>query len=268
MKAAAFEYVRARSVTEAATLLADRGGTSRLIAGGQSLGPMLNLRLARPAWVIDVRHASGLREVAADSATATIGAGFTHAEIEDRAIEDFTNGLLPHVARGIAYRAVRNRGTIGGSLAHADPAADWIATMAALGATVVAHGADGERRLPAETFMHSAYATALGDDEVLTAIEIPRFAPTTAWAYEKINRKTGEFAKAIGIAILDRSRGLARLLVGAVEGAPVLLPDAAADLLAGAPLDLGAEIARRLPGLAAVDRHLHAVAIGRAVARL
>ena len=143
MKPAAFDYKRARTLPEAAEFLAAGNGDAKILAGGQSLAPMLNLRLARPHILIDIKRAEGLRELAGDDKVMSIGAGWTHAEIEDGAFEDPTRGLLPYVARGIAYRAVRNRGTIGGSLSHADPAADWISTMAALGATLVAQGADG-----------------------------------------------------------------------------------------------------------------------------
>ena len=122
---------------------------ARLLAGGQSLGPMLNLRLARPTRLIDIKRTPGLRALEADPRRLRLGACWTHAEIEDGTIEDPTNGLLPHVARGIAYRAVRNRGTIGGSLAHADPAADWLTTLAALGAAIIVQGTGGARTCPA-----------------------------------------------------------------------------------------------------------------------
>jgi aerobic carbon-monoxide dehydrogenase medium subunit len=125
MKPAPLDYVRPRSLEEAVAVLSDDSANAKIFAGGQSLGPMLNLRLARPGRLVDIRHLSELRAVHADSKFFSIGSTLTHAEIEDGAIEDFTRGLLPFVARGIAYRAVRNRGTIGGSLAHADPAADW-----------------------------------------------------------------------------------------------------------------------------------------------
>ena len=159
VKAAAFDYVQARSIAEAVALLA--AGDARVLAGGQSLGPMLNLRLARPGRLVDVKRAAGLREVAADDAVVSLGAGWTHAEIEDGAVEDPTRGLLRQVAQGIAYRAVRNRGTIGGSLAHADPAADWVSTIVALGGAVVAEGPGGRRRIAAEGFIRGAFATAL-----------------------------------------------------------------------------------------------------------
>jgi aerobic carbon-monoxide dehydrogenase medium subunit len=294
MKAAVFEYRRARSVEEAAALLAEGGGNTRLLAGGQSLGPMLNLRLARPARLVDIKRAEGLRDVAADDALFSIGAAFTHAEIEDGTIEDPTGGLLRRIASGIAYRAIRNRGTLGGSLAHADPAAEWVSAMAALGAVIVAYGAGGRlRRLPADRFLRGAFATALAEDEVLTAVEVPRPSRQARFGYYKLCRKVGEFAKAIGIAVLDPDRGIARVLAGAVDGAPVLLPITAARLRDAGPhaaartvadeIDLqpspspcgrgpggGGRGAGRilLPHLTAAERALRATAVCRAIMQL
>jgi carbon-monoxide dehydrogenase medium subunit len=270
MKPAAFDYARPSDWPAAIALLA---GGGRPIGGGQSLGPMLNLRLARPARLIDVKRAAGLRAYAADARIAAVGAGFTHAEIEDGAIEDPTQGLLRHVARGIGYRAVRNRGTLGGSLAHADPAADWVSTMAALDAAILATGPGGtERRIAAAGFVAGAFTTALGPDELLTAVEIPRLSPGARWGYHKVCRKTGEFATAIGVALLDAGRGVARLLAGATEGAPVLLPEAARLLLESGPAAaaeaVAAEIATLLPHRDLPAQRLHAVAVKRAIAML
>jgi aerobic carbon-monoxide dehydrogenase medium subunit len=201
MKPAAFEY----STDQALLGRPD----AKPLAGGQSLGPMLNLRLARPAILVDVKHLRGVTEHAD---WVRLGAATTHANIEDGSVPDPTGGLLRHVARGIAYRAVRQRGTLGGSLAHADPAADWPSVMAALGATIITSAG---RRLPAETFMTAPFTTALRPGEIITAIEIPRHAGP--WGHCKLNRKTGEFAHAIGIALPSR------LLVGAIEAPPLLV---------------------------------------------
>src|SRR5580698_5315672 len=189
MKPAPFAYTRAAGVDQAIELLATEPD-ARLLAGGQSLGPMLNLRLARPTRLIDIKRAPELRVLEADTRHLRLGACWTHAEIEDGTIEDPTNGLLPHVARGIAYRAVRNRGTVGGSLAHADPAADWLATMAVLGATILVQGASGARRCAATAFVQGPFATALGPADVIVAIEVPRLSPVARWGYHKVCRKT------------------------------------------------------------------------------
>jgi aerobic carbon-monoxide dehydrogenase medium subunit len=273
VKPAAFDYLRAGSVAEATALLAEGGGATRLLAGGQSLGPMLNLRLARPQRLVDLKRAPELRMLAADDTVFSLGAGWTHAEIEDGAMEDPTRGLLRHVAHGIAYRAVRNRGTIGGSLAHADPAADWVSTIVALGATVVAEGpARARRRIAAEDFVRGAFATAIADDEVLVAVEIPRLSAQARWGYHKLCRKTGEFAKAIGVAVLDPARNLSRVLAGAVEAAPVLLPATSARLRDGgvpaALATLDAEATATLAHLSAPERALRVVCVRRALLQL
>jgi carbon-monoxide dehydrogenase medium subunit len=273
MKAAAFHYLRARSVEEAAILLNEGGGNTRLLAGGQSLGPMLNLRLVRPARLVDIKRADGLRDVAADDIVFSIGAGFTHAEIEDGVVEDPTGGLLRRIAGGIAYRAIRNRGTLGGSLAHADPAAEWVSAMAALGAVIVAYGVGGRlRRLGADRFLRGAFATLLAEDDVLTAVEVPRLSRQARFGYYKLCRKAGEFAKAIGIAVLDPDRGIARVLAGALDGAPVLLPASAARLRDAGPQAaahaVADEINALLPHFVAGERALRATAVRRSLMQL
>jgi len=271
VKPAAFDYTRAESVAHAVALLQDGKGGARILAGGQSLGPMLNLRLARPARLIDVKRVAALRALAADACVLRVGAAWTHAEIEDGAVED-ASGMLRHVARGIAYRAVRNRGTLGGSLAHADPAADWVAAMAALGAAVVMQGPVGERRVPADGFVLGAFATALGEADVLTAIELPRLPADARWGFCKICRKSGEYAQAIGAAVLDTAHGLARVLCGATGGAPVLLAATAARLAQAGPQAAQAaaaeEIASRLAHVDAIGGQLLTVAARRALRQL
>ena len=129
MKPAPFDYACASSLEEAMTLLAGTDGDIRPLSGGQSMGPMLNFRLARPALLVDISRIKELTMVSEDADGVTVGAAVTHAAFEDGDIADVANGLIRHAASGIAYRAVRNRGTIGGSLAHADPAADWPSVM-------------------------------------------------------------------------------------------------------------------------------------------
>ena len=125
----------------------------KVCGGSQSLGPMLALRLAQVDRLVDLSRLDALRAWALHDDTLRIGAAVTHARIEDGELADATRGLLPFVAGGIAYRAVRNRGTIGGSLAHADPAADWVSTMCLLGATLVLAGPGGERRIDGRRFL-------------------------------------------------------------------------------------------------------------------
>ena len=219
MKPAPFEYRRADTVDQAVTLLGS-SEFSKVCGGSQSLGPMLNLRLAQVDHLIDVSRIAAMTQFKADDQALRIGAAVTHARIEDGELPDVTRGLLTRVAAGIAYRAVRNRGTIGGSLAHADPAADWVNTMHLLDATLVTLGAGGERRLRATEFFIGPFTTALAADEVIVAVEIPRFSSQARWAYRKVCRKPGEFAEAIAAVWVDPQRGVARALLGALDGMP------------------------------------------------
>src|SRR5262249_6319179 len=139
MKPTPFEYARPRDVAEAVRMLCTEQG-AKILAGGQTLGPMLNFRLARPDLLVDITHIAELAAVSQDKEAVTIGATVTHAAIEDGRAPDPTRGFLPRVARGIGYRAVRTRGTMGGSLAHADPASDWLSCLTALGAEVEVAG--------------------------------------------------------------------------------------------------------------------------------
>lgn len=273
MKPAFFDLKHARNVAEAVEILARSDGDGKVMAGGQSLGPMLNLRLARPKLLVNIRRAEGFRELAADDKVFSIGAGWTHAEIEDGMIEDPAQGLLKFVAHGIAYRAVRNRGTIGGSLAHADPAADWVSTLATLGGTIVAQSTEKQtNRYAAETFIEGAFMTKLTDNEVIVAIEVPRLSTAAKWAYYKISRKTGEFADAIGTAILDHKLGFVRVLAGATDGSPAVLSKTALRLAEAGPeaacLLVADELEEVLPKLDADARELHAVAVRRAVMQI
>jgi len=172
MKAAAFEYQKPTELSAVVSALRASNGEAKLFGGGQSLGPMLNLRLARPKKILDVSTLPALKVIEDLGAAWRIGGGVTHAMLEDRVLVGCEP--LAQVARGIAYRAIRNRGTVGGSLAHADPAADWPLTMPALGATIVIAGVSGERRVAAESFMTAAFGTALAEDEIIAAVEVPK----------------------------------------------------------------------------------------------
>lgn len=245
MKPARFDYLRPADLPAALTALRDDAGAKPL-SGGQSLGPMLNLRLARPSRLVDVAKLPELRAVEEGPDAIVYGAAITHAEFEDGAVPDATPGFLARIAKGIAYRAVRNRGTIGGSLAHADPAADWPTTLAALGARVrlarvVAHtGHEAAhtglivhptaliepRELPVEDFITGAFETALGEGEIITGVKIPRYENTAHFGYRKSCRKVGEFAEAMCAVLYDPARGVFRLAIGATEARQLVIQDA------------------------------------------
>ena len=227
MKAARFDYVRAVDAADAVRCLGAGGPQTKIIAGGQSLGPMLNLRLARPDKLVDIRRAADLAAVAATADAVVYGAGITHAAFEDRLVPDATPGWLAPIARGIAYRAVRNKGTIGGSVVHADPAADWPTVLLALGAEALTLGPAGPRAAPLADFLVGPFQVALAFDHLLTGLRLPKRGPHARWGYWKFCRKTGEFAKAAAAVLHDPDRGETRAVIGAVERTPILVPDAA-----------------------------------------
>ena len=272
MKSARFDYEKPRALAEAIGLLTAGGGMAKVIAGGQSFGPMLNLRLAQPELLVDVRGLPELAAVKEEADAVTLGACTTHAAIEDGRVPDATGGLMRFVARDIAYRAIRNRGTIGGSLAHADPAGDWVSVLMLLDATVLISGPGGERRVPASKFVTGALATALAEDEILTGVRITRFSPKARWSYYKFCRKTGEFAEAIAGFVVDPERGVARAVIGAAEGAPVVIADASA-LIGGQQGKFDQAIASKATSSAgfqpgSYEFQVHMAALKRAAQRL
>jgi len=268
MKAAAFEYARPADLAAAVQALASAPGETKPLGGGQSLGPMLNLRLARPKRLVDVSRLESLRMIEDKGVLWRFGGAVTHAAIEDAKLP----GCEPMsmVARGIAYRVIRNRGTIGGSLAHADPAADWPLALPALDATIVIGGTAGERRVPAGEFMKAAFSTALGEDELVVAVEVPKLSPGARWGYWKFCRKTGEFPEASAAVLLDPQRKLARLWIGALNGAPQSMQALAADVAQRGDLAVSEDAVSRAldlvaPDIEAAHRRLHVTAVRRAV---
>lgn len=226
MKPTAFDFVRASSLTEASHLLAESKGAARPIAGAQSLGPMLNLRLVRPRILIDITGIPELTRIEDTNETVTVGACVTTANIEDKRLPGRGLEALASIAANIAYRAVRNRGTIGGSLCHADPAADWPSALSAFGAQCLIFGTSGKREVPADAFITGAFATALAPGEMLEAIRIPRLSLRGRCGFYKICRKAGEFASAIGAVVSDRDRGQFRAVIGAGKSQPIVFKDA------------------------------------------
>jgi carbon-monoxide dehydrogenase medium subunit len=258
MKAAAFEHACPASVADAIALLAGEAD-ARVLAGGQSLGPMLNLRLAHPRLLVQVNRLKELTGVAADVDAVTIGACVTHAAIADGLTPDIGGGVLARVADGIAYRAIRNRGTIGGSLCHADPAADWATALTALDATMLLQGPDGARSLRACDFIQGAFRTALLPGEIMLAVRVPQLPADARWAYEKACRKPGDFAHAMAFVLLCGGRR--RAVIGALGARPLLLEDDDVSL-AGATHSL-----RALSGLDEVQRRMQLVVLSRALAK-
>lgn len=266
MKPAAFDYVRADSLDSAIARLTAGGALAKVIAGGQSLVPLLNLRLVQPTLLVDIRGCASLRSVHEEADAIVLGAGITHAAIEDGRVPDIGDGWLANAARRIAYRAVRNRGTLGGSLAHADPAADWLCVLLALDAEVVVAGAAGERRERLEQFVTGAFQTSLRAGEILSAVRVPKPTPRARLGRCKLSIKTGEFAKAMAVVLDDPGRSTIRAVLGAIEQTPLVFSDASG-LLEG-PCSAEALITPCLPRMSRVSLRLHAVALSRALRAL
>src|SRR3954471_3346109 len=264
-----FAYERPRHLDEAIGLLGE-GTQTKILAGGQSLGPMLNLRLVQPELVVDITALEQLKRAEKTQDCLVLGACVTHADIEDGRVPDVTNGAMRIVAAGIAYRAVRNRGTVGGSLTNADPSADWVSALAALGAEAVVRGAGGTRNVTIDNFVTGVLENALSADELLESVRVPAHSSSAQWGYYKLSRKTGEYAHAIGAVLLDRPRGVFRAVIGATERKPLVLVDARA-LFGGstdlAQFDSGAADAmlQSIGMMDALDRQIHTVALARAV---
>ncbi len=206
MKPAPFDYVRAKSVEEACAALAAPDLTVAALAGGQSLLAMLALRVAAADVLVDISRLDELRAVARTYRAVRLGAATTHAAIEDGDVPDPTGGLMRQVAAGVSYRSVRNHGTIGGSLALADPAADWPGCLLALEALVHIKGLEGERSEPVDDFLRGLYMTSLGTGEIVTGLEIPALGDDDRWGMAKVARKSGAFAESIAFAITGRTR--------------------------------------------------------------
>jgi carbon-monoxide dehydrogenase medium subunit len=219
---AAFDYVRAESVDHAVALLAQLGDEAKLLAGGHSLLPMMKLRLAFPSALVDVRRIAEASYIRVDGDEVTIGALTRHRDLVTSDVLRAEAPLLAMVASYVGDPQIRNRGTIGGSLAHADPAADLPAAVLASDAILVAHGADGRREIAAVDFFTGYFETALAEDEMLVEIRVPRTGPTGAH-YEKFSRRANDWA-IVGVATVAgrvalANMGSAPLRARAVEAA-------------------------------------------------
>jgi carbon-monoxide dehydrogenase medium subunit len=220
---------------------------------------MLNLRLAQPRLLVQVNRLPELAGVAADADAVTIGACVTHAAIADGLVPDIGHGLLPRVAEAIAYRAVRNRGTIGGSLCHADPAADWVTVLMALDASVLLQGPEGARSLRVNDFIQGAFRTAMRPGEIMQAIRVPRLPSSAHFGYEKASRKPGDFALAMAAVFL--AHGRRRAVIGALGGKPVCLQDDAVSP------NGAARVLDAISELDPVRRRMQLVVLDRALAK-
>lgn len=235
MKFPAFAYVAPTTVAEALAALAE-DDEARPLAGGQTLLPILALRMSTPSCLVDLNGIEALKQITLAAESVTVGAMVTHAENAASAIHREHLPLLHEAVPYVAHDAVRNRGTIGGSIAYADAAAEMPLVALALDATLIIAGADGERRVPAQDFFLGHFATAIGEGELLTAIEFPRDA--RRWAFEEVARRPGDFALVMAAAGARIDAGHlheVRIVLGSISDRPVRAAAAEA-FLEGKPI--------------------------------
>ncbi|HEX5079419.1 MAG TPA: xanthine dehydrogenase family protein subunit M [Geminicoccaceae bacterium] len=234
MKPAAFAYHAPRSLDEALALLAEHADEGRLLAGGQSLVPAMNFRLARPAVLIDINRIAALDFLGEADGWLRIGALTRHLAFERPVAAGPLATLLPQVAWHVAHLPIRVRGTFAGSLAHADPAAEWSLVAATLAAEIVALSRAGERTLPADGFFRTAFTTALRPDELIAEVRLPLLGEDWRCGFAEFSRRKGDFALAMALAAVrleDERIAAARLGVGGVEHRPRRIEAAEALLL-------------------------------------
>jgi aerobic carbon-monoxide dehydrogenase medium subunit len=245
MKPAPFEYRAPMSVEDALSVLADSGDDAKVLAGGQSLVPSMNFRLARPAVLVDINGLRELDYIRTDDGTLRIGALARHIRFEDSVVDDPLADLLTRAANFVGHLPIRVRGTFGGSLAHADPAAEWCMLARTLDAAMVVSGARGQRTIRAEDFFVTVFTTAIEPDELLTEVRLPLLGPEARTGFVEFSRRAGDFAIVAATAAVelrgDRIEN-PRIGLGGVGGTPVRA-SGAEDVLRGEPpsTDLFAE---------------------------
>lgn len=260
-----FDYTRPETVDGALALLAEHGEDATVLAGGHSLLPVMKLRLATPELIIDIGRLAELCYIRVDGDEVAIGAGTRHRAVESSAVVLAEVPLLAAVARTVGDPQVRHRGTLGGSLAHADPASDLPAAVLALGGTVVLRGPRGERRVPVTEFYTGMFATSKEPDELIVEVRVPRTG-RAGWAYEKFTRRANDWA-IVGVAVVDGRVGLVNM------GATPLRASATEAALAGgasiadaaALADRGTEPSGDLTATREFRRHLARVLTRRAL---
>jgi carbon-monoxide dehydrogenase medium subunit len=219
----AFEYVQAKTIPEAISMLQQHGDDAKILSGGQSLIPMMKLRIARPTWLVDINRVSGLDYIKEEGGFLKIGGLVREADLERSELIRSKYPLIHDTAGVIADPQVRNMATVAGNLAHGDPANDHPATMMALSAQIVAAGPKGERVIPVEDFFLSLFTTALGHDEILTEIRMPIPPPRSGGAYFKLERKVGDFATAaVAVQLTLDAKGICqRIGIGLTNAGPI-----------------------------------------------
>jgi aerobic carbon-monoxide dehydrogenase medium subunit len=224
----AFSFERARRLAQACDLLRQHGEGAKVIAGGQSLMPLVNLGLVQPEVVIDISRAEGARDVSMADGYVTVGALMTHARLAGDPVAARWQPLLGAAARQIGNGRVRARGTLGGSLAHSDPAAELPLVMVALGGVYEITDGHGSREVTAEEFHLGFLTTQLAEDELVVSARVPALGPGWGWSFQEVSRRDGDFALAAAAALVRMAGGViveSRVAVGGVADRPVRLAD-------------------------------------------
>ena len=243
---AAFDYHSPQSLDEALSLLKEHAGSAKILAGGQSLIPAMRFRLAVPSMLIDINRLDDLRYIEERGDHLAVGAMTLENSLEDSSVVRSSYPLLYDTAVVIADPLVRNMATVGGNIAHADPANDHPATMLAYEATVVAKGPNGERTIPIDDFFTGLFENALGEDEILTEIRIPKPAANSGGAYIKMERKVGDYAisaAAVQLRLEGDTVKEARIGLTNVSAVPMRAKGAEAELVGKAASDAVLEAA-------------------------
>jgi carbon-monoxide dehydrogenase medium subunit len=215
VKPVAFDYIAAHSIEAAISALSAAGGNAKILAGGQSLIPMLNFRLIRPSLLIDINSVPGLAFIEATGGAVRVGALTRHYTLETSPLVKMQLPILQEAMRHVAHLAVRNRGTIGGSLSHADPAAELPMLAMLLDARLRVRSAKGRRLVNARDFFVGLLTTDLAEDEIVTDVEFPKLAPGTGWAFEEVARRAGDFAlAAVGVTLQKRDARCEQVRIG------------------------------------------------------
>ena len=268
---AAFDYVRAGSADEALALLAEHGDEAKVLAGGHSLIPLMKLRLATPSVLVDVGRVDDLKYIRDEGDHVAVGALTRHRDVEISAVLRRDVPILAHATSHVGDPQVRHRGTIGGSLAHGDPASDLPAVLLALGATFVVAGRDGTREVAADDFFEGFLETAIGEGELLTEIRVPKVTGA-GWSFQKFNRRAQDWA-IVGVACVRRGDDQVGIGLVNMDSRPVHASAAEAAIASGASVedaaavaDEGTEPAADLNASADFRRHLARVLTKRALA--
>lgn len=284
MKPAAFDYHRATSIDDAIAALSQ--ADAKIIAGGQSLVPMMNFRLVQPALLVDINHIPGLGNIMETEESCTFHALVRHVQGESPACPGGHFPIIPEAMRHVAHQAIRNRGTIGGSLAHADPSAEWPLVVTLLDAEIVLRGPGGERTVMPDEFFIAPLVTAIEDGEMLVAVRFRKLPGKVGMAFDEVSQRAGDFAIVSAGAVIrveDGAIAEARLALGGVGDRPVRAASAEAFLIGKAPTpklfeeaaqlaceglepntDLHASAEYRLHLVPALARRMLAKAAGRA----